>query len=55
MAPPAFTEKWQRLRPQTGACPASALLELADPGQEAQAIAIALREVLRNREGRQRW
>ena len=46
MAPPAFTEKWQRLRPQDRRLSGVRLLELADPGEEAQAIAVALREVL---------
>ena len=33
MAPPAFTEKWQRLRPQDRRLSGVRLLELADPGR----------------------
>jgi ATP-dependent helicase/nuclease subunit B len=46
MAPALFTEKWQRLLPAERRLGGVRALELADPAEEAQAIAIALREVL---------
>lgn len=46
MAPPAFTEKWQKLRPADRRLTGVRGLELADPAEEAQAIALALREAL---------
>ncbi|MBX3561834.1 MAG: double-strand break repair protein AddB [Sphingomonas sp.] len=46
MAPPAFTEKWQELRPADRRLTGVRGLELADPAEEAQAIALALREAL---------
>ncbi|MGQ0590990.1 MAG: double-strand break repair protein AddB, partial [Sphingosinicella sp.] len=46
MAPPVFTEKWQRLNPADRRLTGVRALELADPAQEAQAIAVALREAL---------
>lgn len=46
MAPPAFTDKWQDLRPADRRLTGVRGLELADPAEEAQAIAIALREAL---------
>jgi len=46
MAPAAFTGKWQLLPPASRRLSGVRALELADPAQEAQAIAIALREAL---------
>jgi len=46
MAPAQFTEKWQRLKPVERRLPGVRALELADPAEEAQAIALALREAL---------
>ena len=46
MAAPQFTEKWQGLAPAERRLTGVRALELADPAQEAQAIAIALREAL---------
>ncbi|MDQ8755147.1 double-strand break repair protein AddB [Sphingosinicella sp. LHD-64] len=46
MAPPAFTRKWQALKPADRRLTGVRALELADPAEEAQAIAIALREAL---------
>jgi ATP-dependent helicase/nuclease subunit B len=46
MAPPAFTRKWLRLLPRERRLSGVRALELADPAEEAQAIAIALREAL---------
>ncbi|WP_129792502.1 double-strand break repair protein AddB [Sphingosinicella sp. CPCC 101087] len=46
MAPPAFTRQWQALRPPDRRLGGVRALELADPAEEAQAIAVALREVL---------
>ncbi|MDB5691626.1 MAG: addB [Alphaproteobacteria bacterium] len=46
MKPAAFTSKWQELRPAERRLTGVRALELADPAQEAQAIAIALREAL---------
>ncbi|HEV2818567.1 MAG TPA: double-strand break repair protein AddB [Allosphingosinicella sp.] len=46
MAPAQFTEKWQRLKPAERRLPGVRALELADPAEEAQAIALALREAL---------
>jgi ATP-dependent helicase/nuclease subunit B len=46
MTPAAFTAKWQDLRPVERRLTGVRALELADPAQEAQAIAIALREAL---------
>ena len=46
MAPAFFTSKWQGLRPAERRLSGVRALELADPAQEAQAIAIALREAL---------
>jgi len=46
MTPPAFTEKWQRLKPAERRLSGVRALELADPAEEAQAIALALREAL---------
>ena len=46
MAPAAFTAKWQDLRPRERRLSGVRALELADPAEEAQAIAIALREAL---------
>jgi ATP-dependent helicase/nuclease subunit B len=46
MAPARFTEKWQRLTPAERRLTGVRGLELADPAEEAQAIALALREAL---------
>lgn len=46
MAPAAFTAKWQDLPPAERRLSGVRALELADPAEEAQAIAIALREAL---------
>ncbi len=46
MAAAAFTRKWQRLAPAERRLGGVRALELADPAEEAQAIAIALREAL---------
>ncbi|HEV2747959.1 MAG TPA: double-strand break repair protein AddB [Allosphingosinicella sp.] len=46
MAPAGFTGKWQGLRPAERRLTGVRALELADPAEEAQAIAIALREAL---------
>lgn len=46
MTPPAFTEKWQELKPADRRLTGVRGLELADPAEEAQAVAIALREAL---------
>jgi ATP-dependent helicase/nuclease subunit B len=46
MAPARFTEKWQRLKPAERRLTGVRALELADPAEEAQAIALALREAL---------
>jgi ATP-dependent helicase/nuclease subunit B len=46
MKPAAFTAKWQDLPPADRRLTGVRALELADPAQEAQAIALALREAL---------
>jgi ATP-dependent helicase/nuclease subunit B len=46
MAPASFTDKWQKLGPAERRLGGVRALELADPAEEAQAIAIALREAL---------
>ena len=46
MAPPAFTRKWLGLLPRERRLSGIRVLELADPAEESQAIAIALREAL---------
>lgn len=46
MAPAKFTAKWQALAPAERRLTGVKALELADPAEEAQAIAIALREAL---------
>jgi ATP-dependent helicase/nuclease subunit B len=46
MKPAAFTDRWQALRPPDRRLTGVRALELADPAEEAQAIAIALREAL---------
>jgi ATP-dependent helicase/nuclease subunit B len=46
MAPASFTRKWQALKPAERRLTGIRALELADPAEEAQAIALALREVL---------
>jgi ATP-dependent helicase/nuclease subunit B len=46
MAPAFHTSKWQDLRPAERRLTGVRALELADPAEEAQAIAIALREAL---------
>ena len=43
---PPFTEKWQELKPAERRLTGVRALELADPAEEAQAIALALREAL---------
>jgi ATP-dependent helicase/nuclease subunit B len=46
MTPPAFTGKWQDLKPAERRLTGVRTLELADPAEEAQTIALALREAL---------
>jgi ATP-dependent helicase/nuclease subunit B len=46
MAPAPFTRKWQSLRPAERRLTGVRALELADPAEEAQAVAIALRGAL---------
>ena len=46
MAPASFTRKWQLLAPAERRLTGVRALELADPAEEAQAIALALREAL---------
>jgi ATP-dependent helicase/nuclease subunit B len=46
MKPAAFTDRWQELRPSERRLTGVRALELADPAEEAQTIAIALREAL---------
>jgi len=46
MAPAAFTAKWQDLAPAERRLTGVRALELADPAEEAQAVAVALREAL---------
>ena len=46
MAPAAFTSKWQTLPPRERRLSGVRAMELSDPAEEAQAIAIALREAL---------
>jgi ATP-dependent helicase/nuclease subunit B len=46
MAPAAFTAKWRDLPPAARRLTGVRALELADPAEEAQAIAVALREAL---------
>jgi ATP-dependent helicase/nuclease subunit B len=46
MKPASFTDRWQGLRPAERRLTGVRALELADPAEEAQAIAIALREAL---------
>ena len=46
MAPASFTGKWLELKPAERRLTGVRALELADPAEEAQAIAIALREAL---------
>jgi ATP-dependent helicase/nuclease subunit B len=46
MAPPQFTGKWQQLKPADRRLTGVRALELADPAEEAQAIAIVLRGAL---------
>lgn len=46
MAPAAFTAKWQSLAPGDRRLTGVRGIELADPAEEAQAIALALREAL---------
>ncbi|MEA3064618.1 MAG: ATP-dependent helicase/nuclease subunit, partial [Sphingomonadales bacterium] len=46
MKPAAFTDRWQALKPADRRLTGVRALELADPAEEAQAIALALREAL---------
>jgi ATP-dependent helicase/nuclease subunit B len=46
MAPALFTRKWQELEPAARRLSGVRALETADPAEEAQAIALALREAL---------
>jgi ATP-dependent helicase/nuclease subunit B len=46
MAVPTFTRKWQKLAPRDRRLTGIRALELADPAEEAQAVAVALREAL---------
>ena len=55
MAPPEFTDKWQALKPAERRLTGVRALELADPAEEAQAIALALREALETPGGPRRW
>ena len=50
LAPAFFTSKWQELKPAERRLTGVRALELADPAEEAQAIAVALREALDTRE-----
>ncbi|HYD36770.1 MAG TPA: double-strand break repair protein AddB, partial [Allosphingosinicella sp.] len=51
MKPAAFTDRWQALRPAERRLTGVRALDLADPAEEAQAIAVALRQALET-EGR---
>ncbi len=46
MAPATFTSKWQELKPAERRLTGVRAIEVADPAEEAQTIAIALREAL---------
>lgn len=46
LAPALFTAKWQELKPAERRLSGVRALELADPAEESQAIAVALREAL---------
>jgi ATP-dependent helicase/nuclease subunit B len=46
MKPASFTSRWQALKPAERRLTGVRAIELADPAEEAQAIAIALREAL---------
>jgi ATP-dependent helicase/nuclease subunit B len=46
MAPAAFTAKWPRLKPAERRLTGVRALELAGPAEEAQAVALAMREAL---------
>ncbi|MDP9413929.1 MAG: double-strand break repair protein AddB [Pseudomonadota bacterium] len=46
MAPASFTSKWQELKPAERRLTGVRAIEVADPAEEAQTIAIALREAL---------
>jgi ATP-dependent helicase/nuclease subunit B len=46
MKPAGFTDRWQHLRPAERRLTGVRALELADPAEEAQTIAVALREAL---------
>lgn len=46
MAPAAFTDKWQQLKPIERRLSGIRAIELATPAEEAQAIAIAMREAM---------
>lgn len=46
MKPAAFTDRWQGLRPAERRLTGVRAIELADPAEEAQSIAVALREAL---------
>jgi ATP-dependent helicase/nuclease subunit B len=46
MKPAAFTDRWQTLRPAERRLTGVRAIELADPAEEAQTIAVALREAL---------
>ena len=46
LAPPAFTQKWQQLLPRERRLSGVRALEAGDPAEEAQAVALALREAL---------
>ena len=46
MAPARFTSKWQDLKPAERRLTGVRALELADPAEEAQAIAVAMREAI---------
>jgi len=46
LAPAIFTSKWQRLAPPERRLSGVRALELADPAEEAQAVALALREAI---------
>jgi ATP-dependent helicase/nuclease subunit B len=50
MAPAEFTARWQALKPAERRLTGIRALELADPAEEAQAVALALREALEDPE-----
>ncbi len=55
MAPPELTHGWAALKASERRLDAVRALEVATPAEEAQAIALALREVLETPAGLRRW